>query len=455
VTSSAAPTPVDFDWEMAGRELGSSLDRLNAIAVLGSDETQTARVALGIGRQQAKRRRVAIGDLLGDARELMALVPSDDDTHGLSDVFEYGLSLDRVARRSENDGDLYILPTGAFISDHAEIMANRRWSKLAAGFREEKALLVIAADAGAPGIEMLVSQLDGAVLVGDTVPSRLPVARVLGSVRGPAHPEPISGPIERRRYQQPRPRPKYVVRSQNSLWRIGASFGLILTAMIAALGMWLSYRPFANSTWAPQWLRGSPVVADSLMRMIRGFDTAGVADSNSTLATAAHLGLLTAADSAAQAPFGITLVTFNTQAGALLALGSNSATLRAGTFTPVLIRETPWFRVVAGAYPDSASAAALLDSLRAGGVSDAGRAVIERFPYALLVERDVPDDAVASRVSRYTTRRLPVYALLQSDGTARIFAGAFKTPAEANLLYDAMRTAGIQTSLVYRTGRVY
>ena len=81
--------------------------------------------------------------------------------------------------------------------------------------------------------------------------------------------------------------------------------------------------------------------------------------------------------------------------------------------------------------------------------------MIERFPYALLVERDVPDDAVASRVSRYTTRRLPVYALLQSDGTARIFAGAFRTPSEANLLYDAMRNAGIQTSLVYRTGRVY
>jgi hypothetical protein len=454
VTSSAAPTPSVFDWEMAGRELGASLDRLNAIAVLGSDETQTAKVALGIARHQAKRRRVAIGDLLGDARELMALVPGDDDTHGLSDVFEYGLSLDRVARRSEQDGDLYILPTGAFISDHAEIMANRRWSKLAAGFREERALLIVAADAAAPAVEMLVSQLDGAVLVGDTVPSRLPVARVLGSVRGPTHAEPISGPIERRR-QQAKPRPKYVVRTQSSVWRIGTSIGLTLSAIIAALGMWVSYRPFANATWAPDWLRGSPMVADSIISLIRGADTAGVADSNSTLATARHLGLWTAADSASQAPYGITLVTFNTQAGALLELGRNSATLRAGTFTPVLIRETPWFRVVAGAYPDSTSAAALLDSLRAVGVSDAGRAVIERFPYALLVERDVADAAVAARVARYTGRKLPVYALLQSDGTARIFAGAFRTPSEANLLYDAMRNAGIQTSLVYRTGRVY
>jgi hypothetical protein len=81
--------------------------------------------------------------------------------------------------------------------------------------------------------------------------------------------------------------------------------------------------------------------------------------------------------------------------------------------------------------------------------------VIERFPYALLVERDVPDTAVAMRVQRYQVRRLPVYALLQSDGTARLFAGAFKTPEEATVLYEEMRQAGIQTSLVYRTGRVY
>jgi SPOR domain len=448
VTSAAPPTPLIFDWEVAGRELGASLDRLNAIAVLGTDEIQVAQVALGIGRQQARRRRVAIGDLLGDATPLTALV-SSEDSHGLSDVFEYGLSLDRVARRAEGEGDLYILPTGAFISDHAEIMANRRWTKLAAGFKEEKALLIVAANAAAPGVETLVMQLDGAILVGETVPSRLPVARVLGAVRGPnAEPLP-EGRVERRA------RPKYVVRTHVSLWKVGASFGVTLAALIAALGLWLTYRPFAQSEWAPRWLRGPAASADSLLLMIRGFDTAGVADSNSTLATARHLGLLTALDSNSRAPYGIAIVTFNTQAGALLELGRNSATFRAGTFTPVLIRETTWYRVVAGAYPDSASAAALLDTLRMQGTSDAGRAVIEPFPYALLVERDIPDTEVAARVAVYQRRKLPVYALLQADGTARLFAGAFKEPDEATVLHDAMRSAGIQTSLVYRTGRVY
>lgn len=443
MTTASQPTTLIFDWEVAGRELGASLDRLHAIAVLGSDETDTARVALGIARRQAKKRRVAIGDLLGESQPLQTLVNSDDP-HGLADVFEYGVSIDKVAQKVEDN--LYILPSGAFISDHAEIMANRRWSRLAAGFREEQGLLIIAANVGTPAIENLVLQLDGAVLVGNMVPARLPVARVLGSVRGP-HPE-----LTPRKAPEPQSRPKYVVRAPVPLWKVGAWIGVALSLAGAALAVWLVYRPFAHSEWAPLWLRGR---VDTIPLLIRGLDTAGVAGADSNMATARYLGLVTVQDSALVAPYAIALVTFNTQAGALLELQRNGTTLRAGTFTPVLIRETPWFRVVAGAYPDSASAAALLDTLRARGTSDAGRAVIERFPYALLVERDVPDSAVALRVSVFQTRGLPVYALLQSDGTARLYAGAFKTPEEASLLYSAMKTSGVSTSLVFRTGRVY
>lgn len=450
MTTGSRSSPLVFDWEVAGRELGGRLDRSHAIVVLGNDGDDTARVAIGIARQQARRRRVVIADLLGDAPALTSLIPVGD-AHGLADVFEYGLALDRIARRVPDEPDMYVLPTGTFITDYAEIMANRRWSKLANSFKDEGGLLIVVADIGTSGIEGLVLQLEGAVLVGDMAPARLPAARVLGAIRG-LHAEPLPlKPLE------PKARPKYVVQGERSFWKAGAWFGATLTVLIAVLGLWMAYRPFAKSDWAPMWLRHPPgTPADSVLEVIRGFDTAGVlTDSTSTLATARGLGLLTAMDSAAVAPYGIVIITFNTHAGALLELTRNGATLRAGTFTPILIRETPWFRVVAGAYPDSASAAALLDTLRARGSSDAGRAVIERFPYALLVERDVPDSAVASRVSVYRTRGLPVYALLQTDGTARLFAGAFKDPEEATLLYDALKTSGIQTSLVYRTGRVY
>ena len=441
----AGSPPLIFDWEVAGRELGGNLDRLHAIAVLGSDDVETAKVALGIGRQQAKKRKVAIGDLLGDAQPLQPLVPPD--APGLADVFEYGASIDKVATKVHDEEQLFILPSGAFIGDHAELMANRRWSRLAAGFREEKALLIIAANVSTSDIENLVLQLDGAVLVGGMVPARLPVARVLGAVRGPT---PGTVPIQP---TDTGPRPRYVVSGKREGWHPGAIAGVVLTVLVALVGAWLAYRPFADKTWAPLWLRNPPGTKPVLI--IHGLDTAGIAGPDSAMATAANLGLLTKQDSQAVAPYAIALVTFNTRAGALLELERNGATLRAGTFTPILIRETPWFRVVAGAYPDSASAAALLDSLRARGTSDAGRAVIEQFPYALLVERNVPDTAIGNRTYAYQNRGIPVYGLMQADGTARLYAGAFKTPAEAMLLYDALKGSGISTTLVKRTGRVY
>ena len=80
-----------FDWEAAGRELGAKLDRLHSVAVLGSNENDTARVALGIARQQSSKRRVAIGDLIGDVEPIQSLIASDDH-HGLADVFEYEAS---------------------------------------------------------------------------------------------------------------------------------------------------------------------------------------------------------------------------------------------------------------------------------------------------------------------------------------------------------------------------
>lgn len=444
-----SPTPPEFDWEAAGRALGEKLDRLNAVAVLGGDEETTALVALGIARHQARRRRVAIGDLLGEAGLLQSLAPSDDP-HGLADVFDYGVSLDKVARAVEGTDNLFVLPTGSFVGDASEILSNRRWSTLAAGFRRQNGLLILAASVTAPDVESLVVQLDGAVLVGEHAPARLPIARVLGRVRGPDR---VSRAL---RVLLTPVRPQYVIQvAKQSLWKTGASLGVTLAAIIAATGIWLSYRPLASSDFVPPWRRtGAPVRAESANVLPSSGDPR-LASADKGLRVAPAFGLLTKMDSASLSPYGIALVTFNTQAGALLELQRNGASLRAGTFTPVLIRETPWFRVVAGAYPDSASAAALLDTLRARGTSDAGRALIEKFPYALLVERDVPDSAVASRVSAYQTRGLPVYALLQSDGTSRVYAGAFKTPEEATSLYESLRAARIPTSLVYRTGRVY
>jgi hypothetical protein len=84
--------PSAFDWETEGRRLGAALDHFHAVVIVGHDEIATAKVALGVGRTQATRRRVVVGDLLGEAAPFQALLQTDDP-HGLYDSFEYGISL--------------------------------------------------------------------------------------------------------------------------------------------------------------------------------------------------------------------------------------------------------------------------------------------------------------------------------------------------------------------------
>ena len=138
--------------------------------------------ALGIAHVQSVGRRVAVGDLLGDAPPLQALIKGDDP-HGLVDSFQYGVSLTRIAQQVPDSGELFVMPTGTGPVDYEELFPNPRWRRLIAGFREVGALLVIAAPADAPRVHDLVDASDGVVIVGDVVPPDVSVAQSLAWVR--------------------------------------------------------------------------------------------------------------------------------------------------------------------------------------------------------------------------------------------------------------------------------
>ena len=94
-------------------------------------------------------------------------------------------------------------------------------------------------------------------------------------------------------------------------------------------------------------------------------------------------------------------------------------------------------------------------ALRAQRVLAPKSGSVVRAPYALLVERSVSRDAAKALASGYAGRGIPVYALLQPDGSAQLYAGAFETPEGAALLASTLRDAGIAPTLVYRTGRTF
>lgn len=443
-------TPDGFDWEAEGRRLGDRLGALHAIAVLGLDARATALVALGIARAQATTRRVALGDLLGDTAPLQTLVPHEDP-HGLVDSFLYGVSINRIGLRVPGEGELFLLPTGTEAPNYAEMLPNPRWRRLAAGFREVGALLVIAAPADAAGVKDLVDMTDGAVLVGDGVPRDLPLAQVISYVQPP-----------RARVSQPAsPVAEAEVPVQRRRWSTGrivaaSAASVVALVVLAALGLWLADRPLTGGGRRPAWMTRHDTTAETSAAALAG---PAAAESAATDSAAGAVGSAPApanpADSDSAAVYAVALTNANTQGGAILNLQENGRNVPAATYAPILISGVPWFRVLAGAYPDSISADSLRVRLRARGLLDARSGTLVRVPFAFLLDSGVAADSVPAVIRRYTTQDLPAYPLFKSDGTARVYAGAFESPAQAAMYADALRAAGISPVLAYRIGRVH
>src|SRR6185312_13243950 len=173
-----------FDWEAAGRELGATLDGFGAIVVIGSDPVATGKVAVGLARAQAARRRVAVGDLFAESPPIQELVTSEDP-HGLVDSFLYGVSLTRIAHAVPDAGQLFVMPSGSEPPVYEEMLPNPRWKRLTAGFHEAGALLVLAVPSKAAHIDDLAQASDGVIVVGDSMPSTLPASMVIAAVRPP------------------------------------------------------------------------------------------------------------------------------------------------------------------------------------------------------------------------------------------------------------------------------
>ena len=450
-----------FDWESAGRELGEKLGAYHAIVVIGLDPTVTGRVAIGVARAQAIHRRVAVGDLFAESPPIQELVDGDDP-HGLVDSFLYGISLSRIAREVPGAGQLFVMPSGSEPPDYDEILPNPRWHRLAAGFREVSALLVLAAPAGAPHIEKLVDATDGAVLVGEVVPPQVPVARIVGTVREPrpAKVSPITG-IPAADSTSPTLAEPPAVKPR---WRrrvvVAAAAGVALTLTLAAMTAWLAYRPLAgadrarrvqcdstNQASAPCSTAGANVLA------VRPASRDSLGDTSGVISAPALPAVVNPHDSLMASAFAVELMAANTQAGAIFKLQKDGKNLPAATFARVDVQGVPWFKVVSGAYVNRADADSLLANLRRRNLLQTGESVV-KLPYAFLVD-SVPSAAVTGMIAGYADRGLPVYALRQENGTAWLLLGAYESLQQASLDIVALRASSIPPVLVYRKGRPF
>src|SRR5688572_25902832 len=377
-----------MDWSEEGRRIGATLDAFHAIVVVGTDPVATAETALGIARVQAVHRRVAVGDLLGDAPPIQALVDSDDP-HGLLDSFEYGVSLSKVARQVPDSGELFVMPTGIGPVDYEELFGNDRWRRLIAGFREVGALLIIAAPATAPMIHALVDVSDGAVIVGDVVPPEVSVAQSLAWVR-PRRGVP-SPPSESARAASTDSAPTDipVVRQEPSRAPrlIAAVVAFLLLAGLAywGLGAYSERRAVQRATAdsAAGVAAARVRVTDSISRLRRDSiardSVARLGADSFPVFSPANPG-----DSTAAVGYSILLSKYNTKSGAILDLFGRFSRLPASTYG----METPsrFYLLLAGAFPSRASAESLLVRLRVQGTLARDFGSVDRYPLAFLVD---------------------------------------------------------------------
>ena len=427
-----ASAPAPDPWEDEGRRLASQLSGVSAAVIVAREGSVAARVALGASREVARARRVAVADLVGGASALSALAGRATGP-GIVESFQQGISLNDVARpAADGTRSLFILPHGAGAAVPEEVLQSERWRRLAAGFADAGALLLIASRADLPSLDALVMQTDGVVAIGNVA---IPMEWRVIAQGGDA--VPVAPAVPAPRVRRPR--------------RVGRA--LVWLAVVAAVAAGIVYALQRGIG------RGAP-------RAAARADTARHSPDPSTVAAARNapprdtVGVpdpVNPPDSAAAARFAVELVATNTAAGANSWLCEHAESLPGATVSPVSmgVARNRWYQVIAGASRDRAGADSLLAALRAGRIVRAGAGVVVRVPLALLLEADVPRGAAAARIAALAARDVQAYALVQDDGSARVFAGAFETAAAAVVLDAELRAQGLRPQLVYRTGRTF
>ncbi len=566
--------PILSMWEAEGNRHAYALDACAGAVVIGERPSTAAEVALGIARVQARRRRVAVADTVGELGPLEDLVPMDAP-YGLIDSFFYGVSLNKIAYTVDPARNLIIFPSGALPIDHEALLGSDRWVKLLDGFRAADGLLLIVAPAESSALSSLIQVMDGVILVGNVaaapgtrvlaharlpmIPARptpssvAPVQPPRASAATPSTPSPVSpvspvsspsiapppmprestpAPVAPAAPSAPPPEPDEELpprRPSFHDWSAPETVDDVNTngdgeqpprssheqlpphEMIAESA---STPPEGETALVPPWAReeeftgpsappsGSAKAISFWVAIVFGAFIAAAlltwvttsmlsrndgADSFATkpdsvhpaarvIAAPAPTALATPApaskpaakppDSTAGtalanvargAPYSVVLADVSTVTGA-----NGELDQAAGRGFPV-VTFAPYPRadgqlsyvVLAGASRDSAGADSLLAAVRAKHYRNAAAAHVVKLPYAVLIQKGVSQDQASMFVRAYLSKGLPVYPLLQSDGSATLYAGAFRGVEQAQPLVTSFKANGDQPTVEIRTGRPF
>ena len=421
--------------ERAINTTGGPFDDRAAVAVVGESLSDVAREALKIARVESQSRPVLLVDLLGQGSALDEMFP-DEDLHGVSDAARYGVSLGRVARPVPNADSLFVVSGGTESPQADDVLADHMWTSWSEQCRRAGALLVVAAPADLHDVGKAIDQLDGLVMIGDAaVPTthapvigRVPTSRRPVLADGP--PRAIS-PAEKVAIDDVTPGP-----TRRAL--LGAVVALAVTA--AAAGLWWMngqlHRSTAANAIAPT-ASGDPII-------MPGDPSVGASPVSAT------------GPAAGAVPWSVEIASVNTLNGAMARVRQALDSLPVPTFAATQPGggTAVWYRLTAGAFTTSEEADSLLAALRARGAVEPAAGRVVQTPFAWLLEEGVLEEQLPVRLFGWRQQGLPAYALLDRNGTTRIYFGAFESEAEARLLTPVLDSLNLYATLATRIGSV-
>ncbi len=362
----------------AGSMGGPFHDRA-AVAIVGESLSDVAREALKIARVESQSRPVLLVDLLGQGSALDQMF-GDDDPHGVSDAARYGVSLARCARPVPNSDGLFLVPGGAESPLADDVLSDHLWGSWSDQCRRAGALLVVAAPADLPAVGMALDQLDGMVMIGDTVAPKT-LTPLIGRV-----------PASRRRAVADLPATPRTI-TATEMEAVRAATPSVGKRLMLAAGITLLVGAGLTGFW---YANGLLRTGATDLPGAGGAQPITVPGDPVTVASAVN-----ATETAASAvPWTVEVASVNTINGAMARVRQALDSLPVPTFAASRPGggSVTWYRLLAGAFATAEQADAFLNSLRQRGVLGPAAGKVIQAPLAWLLEESVTDDQLSVRL---------------------------------------------------------
>jgi hypothetical protein len=415
------------------------------LLVAADDSHDVAHAAIALAEARAGRGRPTI---LGDAGVVSPRLHEPlglDNLEGLADVFLFGASLPRVVTRPEGYSFDFI-PAGAYVPDPAGVLDSPRWDRIARELEERGWVLLLFVPAGTPGLGALSRRAGGALLLGapghlDRAASRLdPSCEVVGVVEVSRRPEPepltaggVGGGVGGRGENaagvgETVPRGDRAG-ERASPWRL---LLLVILALVVVAGAWLFFREYmaapaptgaaeAEPAPAPPQARGQPVETPIPV----------------SVAVEAHQDLTSARQRVAALRRAERDIDF--------------------FLSPVAERGVLYYRLLAGPVADQEAGAALLQRLVDAGHKTAYDSwAVRPTQFAFELGEYDTRAAASARMDALAEREIPSYIVTvryePGSPRYRVYAGAYESAGEAEVMRALLEEAELEIRLVPRTG---